>query len=145
MVASIPDSMPLQAADSRTCATSAPAAFAPLADPRGARTTTARGRQLRGYPRCHVQQIGAAGSARVDSGVPRGSLADLVQRVDEVIDRFRAGETDAFEADQVIFQYSRSAKELWKFCNAPDVKFTAQLIQEREQFDWWAQGAPRSK
>ena len=72
-------------------------------------------------------------------------LADLVQRVGEAIDRFRAGETDAFEADQVIFQYSRSAKELWKFCNAPDVEFTAQLIQERERVDWWAKGAPRSK
>ena len=72
-------------------------------------------------------------------------LADLVQRVGEAIDRFRAGEIDAFEADQVIFQYSRSAKGLWKFCNATDVEFTAQLIQEREQADWWAQGVPRSK
>jgi len=35
-------------------------------------------------------------------------LADLVQRVGEAISRFRAGETNAFEADQVIFQYSRA-------------------------------------
>ena len=44
-------------------------------------------------------------------------LAELVQRVGEAVDRFRAGEVDAFDADQVIFQYSRAAKELWKFCN----------------------------
>lgn len=46
-------------------------------------------------------------------------LADLIQRVGGAVDRFRVGELDAFDADQIIFQYSRSAKELWKFCNLP--------------------------
>jgi len=41
-------------------------------------------------------------------------LAELVERVGDAVDRFRAGELDAFEADQVIFQYGRAAKELWK-------------------------------
>jgi len=39
-------------------------------------------------------------------------LAALVQRVGEAIDRLRAGELDAFDTDQVIFQYSRAAREL---------------------------------
>jgi hypothetical protein len=52
-------------------------------------------------------------------------LAELVQRVGDAVDRFRAGELDAFEVDQVIFQYSRAAQELWKFCNLPDAEFTA--------------------
>jgi hypothetical protein len=42
-------------------------------------------------------------------------LAELVQRVGDGVDRFRAGELDALEADRLIFQYSRAAKELWRF------------------------------
>ena len=41
-------------------------------------------------------------------------LAELVQRVGEAVDRFRAGELDAFGVDQILFQYSRPAKKLWK-------------------------------
>lgn len=69
-------------------------------------------------------------------------LAALVHRVGEAVDRFRAEELDAFEADQVIFQYSRAAKELWKFCNLPDVEFTARMIGDRAPADWWDRGAP---
>jgi hypothetical protein len=72
-------------------------------------------------------------------------LAELVQRVGEAIDRFRAGELDASEADQIIFHYSRSTKELWKFCNASDVVFTAQLLRERAPADWWERGAPKPR
>ena len=63
----------------------------------------------------------------------------------KAVDGFRAGELDAFQADQVIFQYSRAAKELWKFCNLPDVEFTASLIDERAPVDWWERGAPRRR
>ena len=35
-------------------------------------------------------------------------LAELVQHVGDAVDRFRAGELDAFETDQVVFQYSRA-------------------------------------
>ncbi len=52
-------------------------------------------------------------------------LAELVEQVGRAIDSFRAGELDAFAADRVLFQYSRSAKELWKFCNLADVEMTA--------------------
>jgi hypothetical protein len=70
-------------------------------------------------------------------------LAELVQRVGDAVDRFRAGELDAFDTDQAIFQYSRAAKELWKFCNLPDVEFTAGVIEDRSPVDWWERGAPR--
>jgi hypothetical protein len=72
-------------------------------------------------------------------------LAELVDRVGNGIDRFRAGELDAFEADQVIFQYSRAAKELWKFCNFSDVEFTEATIREGAAIDWWERGAPRRR
>lgn len=55
-------------------------------------------------------------------------LADLIEHVGEAVDRFHAGELDAFEVDGVIFHYGRAAKELWKFCNVGDVALTAQLL-----------------
>lgn len=70
-------------------------------------------------------------------------LAELIRHVGEAVDRFRADELDAFETDQVIFQYSRAAKELWKFCNLTDVVFTAEVIGERAPADWWERGAPK--
>lgn len=73
-------------------------------------------------------------------------LAELIQRVGEAVDRFRAGDLDAFEVDQVLFQYSRAAKELWKFCNLPDDDvFTAQLIGEGAPVDWWDRGTPKRR
>lgn len=72
-------------------------------------------------------------------------LSALLQQVCEAMDSFRAGAADAFEVDRVVFQYSRSAQELWKFCNGTDVEFTARLIRESEPFDWWQRGALRSR
>jgi hypothetical protein len=68
-------------------------------------------------------------------------LAELVGHVGRAIDRFRAGELDAFAADRVLFQYLRSAKELWKFCNLADVEMTAQDVLDRPAIDWWERGA----
>lgn len=72
-------------------------------------------------------------------------LAELVQRVGDGVDRFRTGELDAFEVDQLIFQYSRAAKELWKFCNLSDAEFSAGLIRDGAAVDWWERGAPRRR
>jgi hypothetical protein len=72
-------------------------------------------------------------------------LAALVEHVGEAVDRFRAGELDGFEADQVILQYSRAAKELWKFCNLGNVEFTARTIADGAPADWWDRGAPRPR
>ena len=68
-------------------------------------------------------------------------MAELVEHVGRAIDGFRAGELDAFAADRVLYQYSRSAKELWKFCNLADVEMTAQAVVDRPQVDWWGRGA----
>jgi hypothetical protein len=59
------------------------------------------------------------------------ALGELVAHVAAAIDDFRSGALDAFEVDRVLFQYSRGAKELWKFCNMTDVEWTAGLLIER--------------
>jgi len=69
-------------------------------------------------------------------------LAELCQRVGEAVDRFRAGELHAFDADRIIFEHSPAAKELWKFCNLPDFDVTARVIGERVPADWWELGTP---
>jgi hypothetical protein len=43
-------------------------------------------------------------------------LAELREHVAEAVDRFRAGNLDAFAVDDVIRQCQRAARELWKFC-----------------------------
>jgi len=70
-------------------------------------------------------------------------LADLVAHVAEAIDRFRRGEFKALDVDEVLFQCSRAAKELWKFCNIGNVQVTAGQLHGAPPIDWWERGAPR--
>jgi hypothetical protein len=70
-------------------------------------------------------------------------LAGLIELVGGAVDRFRAGEVDAFDVDRVVFQFSRAAKELWTFYNYSDVMLTAQNISERASTGWWERAAPR--
>lgn len=79
------------------------------------------------------------------AGYHQAQLAELVQRVAAGVDHFRTGELDALGVDQVIFQYSRAAKELWKFCNLDDVEFTASLIDDQPSRDWWQLGEPKRR
>jgi hypothetical protein len=72
-------------------------------------------------------------------------LRELVDRVGNAIDRYRAGELDAFEIDRVLFQYSRAAKELWKFCCYLQVEVAANMIRDQAPNDWWERGAPRQR
>ncbi|MGW5237671.1 hypothetical protein ACWEOW_01920 [Monashia sp. NPDC004114] len=72
-------------------------------------------------------------------------LAVLVERVGEGIDTFRAGHVNAFDVDQILFQYSRAAKELWKFCNLVHVEIAARVITEEAPTDWWERGAPKNR
>ena len=65
------------------------------------------------------------------------SLAELVAHVADAVDRFREGEIDAFDVDQVLFHYSRAAKGLWKFCNMGDVDMTANEVRGGLSIDWW--------
>ncbi|HYH12603.1 MAG TPA: hypothetical protein VD789_09645 [Thermomicrobiales bacterium] len=53
----------------------------------------------------------------------------MIDPVGDAIDRYRSGEIDAFEMDEVVFQYSRAARELWKFCNYVPVEFAASTIK----------------
>jgi hypothetical protein len=73
------------------------------------------------------------------------ALAELIAHVAEAVDRFREGELDVFEVDHILFQYSRAAKELWKFCNMTNIEFTASLVQEQQSIDWWERGAPKKR
>jgi len=72
-------------------------------------------------------------------------LAELVEHVAAATDRFRDGELDAFGVDLVLFQCSRAAKELWKFCNLGDVEIIASQLRGEPAIDWWERGAPRSR
>jgi hypothetical protein len=72
-------------------------------------------------------------------------LVELVTHLAEATDRYRDGELDAFADDQVLFQYSRAAKELWKFCNLGDVEIIARQAHEGPTIDWWKRGAPRPR
>lgn len=72
-------------------------------------------------------------------------LAELVNRVGDAVDRYRNGELDAFEVDRVLFQYSRAAKELWKFCNYGRVGIAAAMIRKQPPDDWWERGALRER
>ena len=77
------------------------------------------------------------------AGYHEAELAELVAHVAEAIDRFRSGELETFDVDEVLFQYSRAAKELWKFCNIGNVQVTAGQLHGAPPIDWWERGAPR--
>jgi hypothetical protein len=74
-------------------------------------------------------------------------LRALLEHVRGGFARLDAGEIDAFELDELIHRYKRSARELWKFCNLSGVEAAAWLIedgrQRGEEADWWAAGEPR--
>lgn len=75
----------------------------------------------------------------------QAQLGMLVAHVGDAIDRYRAGDLEPFEVDRVLFQYSRAAKELWKFCNSLPVEIAASMIHEQPPDDWWERGAPRER
>jgi hypothetical protein len=72
-------------------------------------------------------------------------LGRLVERLADAIDLHRAAELNAFDVDELVFQYSRAAKELWKFCNLGNVEIAARIVDEHPPTDWWDRGAPRRR
>jgi hypothetical protein len=72
-------------------------------------------------------------------------LRELVEHVAGAVDRYRAGALTVFEVDHIVFQYSRAAKELWKFCNYGPVDMAAAAIREHPPSGWWERGAPRER
>ena len=52
------------------------------------------------------------------SAYHQSQLAELLSHVAAAINRYRAGEIDAYAADETIHHYHRAAENLWKFCFA---------------------------
>jgi hypothetical protein len=52
------------------------------------------------------------------SAYHQSQLAELLSHVAAAIDRYRAGEIDAYAVDETIHHYHRAAANLWKFCFA---------------------------
>ncbi|MGH2834271.1 MAG: hypothetical protein ACRDK2_15990 [Solirubrobacteraceae bacterium] len=77
------------------------------------------------------------------------TLASLIEHVREGLTSYDAGELDAFELDDVIHQYKRAARELWKFCvgGGAHVLSAARTLEyweaEEELPEWWEAGTPR--
>jgi len=72
-------------------------------------------------------------------------LGELVRHVKVAVQHFEAGELNAFEVDALIFQYSRAAKELWKFCSLGNIEIAARIVRDERPGDWWDRGAPRRR
>jgi hypothetical protein len=75
-------------------------------------------------------------------------LAELLERLRAGFREYDAGRIDAFELDALVHRYSRSARELWKFCAVSGAQVetavrTLEYWRERgEQPDWCRAGAP---
>ena len=80
-------------------------------------------------------------------------LAELLSHVTAAIDRYRAGEIDAYAVDETIHHYHRAAAELWKFCFArgggSHAEFIAGLLDGMsagaETIDWWEHATPQPR
>jgi hypothetical protein len=78
-------------------------------------------------------------------------LRGLLEHVRDGFARLDAGEIDAFDLDDIIHHYKRSARELWKFCGSSGSQWeraASTLAYWREQDDepdWWQAGAPRGR
>jgi hypothetical protein len=87
------------------------------------------------------------------SAYHESQLAGLLGHVGAEIDRYRAGEIDAYAADETIHHHHCAAAELWKFCFArgggAHVEFIAVLLDrmaaDAETIDWWERAAPRRR
>ena len=79
------------------------------------------------------------------SAYHQAQLAQLLSHVAAAIDRYCAGEIDAYDMDETIHHYHRAAGELWKFCfsrgEGSHAEFTAGLLEDMaagaETIDWW--------
>jgi hypothetical protein len=84
------------------------------------------------------------------SSYHQGQLAALLTHVAAAIDRYRAGEVDAYAVDETIH---RAAGELWKFCfsggGTSHAEFIASVLDrmaaDAEPIDWWERATPRRR
>jgi hypothetical protein len=78
-------------------------------------------------------------------------LQELLEHLRDGVRRFEKGELDAFGLDVVVHQYTRAARELWKFCgdrSGASVAFNARVLrqmgEQAENVDWWERRRPQS-
>jgi len=100
---------------------------------------------------------GQSGPSKAERGAARaavgayheGELARLLEYVREGLERYDAGEIDAFEFDELIHHYKRATQKLWSFCvgGGAHVYSTARTLEWlREQGElpnWWEQATSR--
>ena len=87
------------------------------------------------------------------SAYHQAELAELLTNVVAAVDRYRAGEVDAWTLDETIHHYHRAAGELWKFCfsggGGSHPEFIAGLLDRMaadvETIDWWERATPRPR
>ena len=87
------------------------------------------------------------------SAYHQAQLGELLTKVMAAVDRYRAGEIDAYTVDETIHHYHRAAGELWKFCFSGGGGSHAELIAgvldrmatDAETIDWWERAAPRRR
>jgi hypothetical protein len=78
-------------------------------------------------------------------------LRGLLEHVREGFARLDRGEIDAFDLDELIHRYKRSARELWKFCGSSGsgweraAKMLTFLRGNGEEPDWWSAGEPHRR
>jgi hypothetical protein len=98
-----------------------------------------------------------AGSSKAERRAARAAvgayheaeLARLIDHVREGLERYDAGEIDAFELDELIHHYKRATQKLWSFCTGggAHVYSTARTLEwlrdQGELPDWWEQATPR--
>ena len=83
------------------------------------------------------------------TGYHEAQLGKLLERVRDALRRYETGELDAFAVDAVMHQYTRAARELWKFCgdlSGSGAASTASVLrrspEEADAIDWWERGRP---
>jgi hypothetical protein len=57
----------------------------------------------------------------------------MVKPAVSAIDPICAGQLDALRIDQLLFQFSQAAKELWKCCSLADIELAANINRERRR------------
>jgi len=82
----------------------------------------------------------------------QAQLTGLLTNVAAAVDRYRAGEIDAYTVDETIHHYHRAAGELWKFCfsggGSHDELIAGvldRMAADAEPIDWWERSAPRQR
>ncbi len=115
--------------------------------------------KVRGVAAGHDQPPDRSGE-RAERRAARQAIGDyheaqlrlLLDRVRDGFARLDTGEIDAFELDELIHRYKRSARELWKFCGQTGsdwVRAVGMLefwrAQGEDLLDWWDAGEPRRR